>query len=59
MNMSDHNVLCDKISHLYVYTQMYDDLVNRGALGRCSKEYPKRDGALHMLCTCERTSHMI
>ena len=43
---------------MYVHTQMYDDLVNKGALERCSQGYPKLDGALHMLYQCERTSNM-
>ena len=38
---------------------IYDDLVNKGSLERCFQEYPKLDGTLHMLCPCERTSHML
>ena len=61
MNMCGLNVLCGSIDHIYVYlyTHMYDNLINIGALGRCSQEYPKLDGDLHILYPCERTSHMI
>ena len=52
-------VLCERFADMYVHTHMYDDLVKGGALGRCSQEYPKLDDALHMLCPCESTSHMI
>ena len=32
MNMCDLNVLCERFSHIYVYTHINDDIVNRGAL---------------------------
>ena len=32
MNMCDLNVLCERFAHIYVYTQMNDDVVNIGGL---------------------------
>ena len=32
VNICDLNVLCERSTHIYVYTHMNDDLVNRGAL---------------------------
>ena len=42
MNICDLNVLCERTSQLYVYTHMYDDLVNREALKgilKCTVSY--------------------
>lgn len=40
MNMCALKVLCECFAHVYVHTHMYDDKVNRGALGSCDEEYP-------------------
>ena len=32
MNMCGLNILCERIAHICVYTHMYDDLGNGGAL---------------------------
>ena len=61
MDRCGFNVLCERISHIYVYTRthMNDDLLNKGELDRCYQEYPKQDDALHMQCPNESVSHMI
>ena len=59
MNMCGLKVLCERFAHKYGHTHMYDDLVNRGALERCSQGYPELVGDLHMLCPHESTSHII
>ena len=53
MNMCGLKVLCEWFAHEYLNTHMYEDLVNIGALERCSQEYPKPDRCLPMLCPCE------
>ena len=37
---------------------MNNDLANRGDLGRCFQKYPKVDGALNMICQCEKIFYM-
>ena len=50
--------LCERIAHIYVYTHMFYDLANRGDLGRCFHKYPKLNGALNIICQCEKFFHM-
>ena len=52
-------VLSERFTYMKKGTHMHDDLGNRGALERCSQEYPKLDRFLNMLCPCEKVSHMM
>ena len=58
LNMCGIYVLCEKFAHKYEHTHMNGDLLNRGALERCSQGYPKLHGAVQMLCPYERVSQM-
>ena len=58
MNMCNLSVLCESFDHMYIQTHVWWSRQWRG-LKYCAQVYPKVDGALHMLCPCERDSHMI
>ena len=59
MNMCGFNCYVEGfLTYMYIYTHMNDDLVNTGALERCSQGYPKLHGAVQMLCPYERVSQM-
>ena len=48
------NVLCERFAHIYVYTHMNDDLVNRGDLKGVLKCILNYIVLIPMLCPRER-----